>query len=128
MRRRLALATLVLVFAGGGFLWEYVLKTPVRSLSLDLGAEAASTRWTRLTWTIEREGREIAHGVVLARDGHLPQREALGAVPLKRGPHVLRVGFVAGGLDADRPLLVKRVTFTPGDDDVVFLSLEGGLP
>jgi len=127
MRRRIAQAVLVVLFVGGAALWEYVLKTPSRTVSLELGPDAASPRWTRVTWVVEREGREIAHGAIHARDGHLPPREVLGTLPLKRGPHVLRAGFVADGAEGDRPLLVRRITFTPGDDDVVLLSLEGGL-
>lgn len=128
MRRRLSMALLVVLFVGGAVLWEYRLSTPVRTVFLALDESARSPRWARMAWTIEREGREVAHGAVFAREGRLPGHELLGNLPLKRGPHVLRAGFVAATAAGDAPLVERRVAFDVGDDDVVLLSIEGDLP
>jgi hypothetical protein len=128
MRRRLALGLMVTLFVGGAVLWDRVLSTPTRIVFLVLDETLTAPRHVQLTWTVLRDGREIARGVVNARGGRLPLREALGAIPLKRGPHVLRVGFVEGGLADAGPLAERSVPFDVGDDEIVLVATGGDEP
>jgi hypothetical protein len=128
MRRRLALGLMVTLFVGGAVLWDRVLSTPTRVVILVLGDATTSPRFVRLTWAVLRDGREIAHGLVNARGGRLPLRETLGAIPLKRGAHVLRVGFVTGVLEDAGPLAERSVPFDVGDDEIVLVAIEGDEP